>query len=50
MLADVNRNTHQNAEVVSRYRTVLDVDETNVIALNNLAYLLAATDPDEALK
>ena len=34
----------------ARYRAVLDVDASNVIALNNLAYHLAAADPDQALK
>jgi tetratricopeptide (TPR) repeat protein len=37
------------AEVAS-YRTVLNLDQSNLIALNNLAYVLAPDDPDEALK
>jgi len=35
---------------VATYRMVLSVDQSNLIALNNLAYVLAADDPDEALK
>jgi tetratricopeptide (TPR) repeat protein len=36
--------------VLARYRAVLDVDGANLIALNNLAYSLAGSKPDEALK
>jgi tetratricopeptide (TPR) repeat protein len=35
---------------ILRYRAVLSVDSTNLVALNNLAYALAAESPDEALK
>ena len=37
------------AEVAS-YRTVLNIDQSNLIALNNLAFVLAADNPDEALQ
>jgi len=39
-----------HAAEVASYRAVLSVDQSNLIALNNLAYTLAADDPDEALK
>ena len=35
---------------ISRYRAVLSLDGSNLIGLNNLAYLLAQENPDEALK
>ena len=35
---------------IARYRAVIRIDRANLIALNNLAYLLALNDPDEALK
>jgi tetratricopeptide (TPR) repeat protein len=40
---------HQD-EAMREYRAVLDLDGSNVVALNNLAYSLAASDPDVALK
>ena len=39
-----------HAAEVASYRMVLNVDQSNLIALNNLAYVLAKDDPDEALK
>lgn len=38
------------AGAIARYRSVLVVDESNLIALNNLGYLLAKDHPDEALQ
>jgi tetratricopeptide (TPR) repeat protein len=35
---------------ISNYRAVLDLDHSNLIAMNNLAYMLAANDPNQALK
>ena len=35
---------------IARYRAVVNIDHSNLIALNNLAYLLAPNDADEALK
>jgi Tfp pilus assembly protein PilF len=37
-------------EAEKSYRAVLRIDESNVMALNNLAYLLVDSNPDEALK
>src|ERR1019366_1848967 len=34
---------------IARFRAIVNIDRSNVIALNNLAYLLAPNDPDEAL-
>ena len=39
-----------HAAAVARYRAVLGVDGANLVALNNLAYMLATDNPDEALK
>jgi tetratricopeptide (TPR) repeat protein len=35
---------------IARYRAVLDLDHSNPVAMNNLAYKLVAEDPDQALK
>jgi Tfp pilus assembly protein PilF len=35
--------------VVASYRSVLNIDPSNLIALNNLSYALARENPDEAL-
>jgi tetratricopeptide (TPR) repeat protein len=37
------------AGAIARYRTVLSIDASNLVALNNLAYYLALDHPDEAL-
>jgi Tfp pilus assembly protein PilF len=37
-------------EAIRRYRAALAVDGSNAMVLNNLAYTLAASDPDGALK
>ena len=37
------------AAMEARYREVLNIDGSNVTALNNLAYILSETNPDEAL-
>ena len=37
------------AVAISRYRTILGLDNSNPAALNNAAYLLAFDNPDEAL-
>jgi tetratricopeptide (TPR) repeat protein len=39
-----------HAAEVASYRSVLNLDQSNLVAMNNLAYLLAQDDPDEALK
>lgn len=44
----LERRDRQTA--ADRYRAVLAIDSANLLALNNLAYTLALTDPDEALK
>lgn len=38
------------AEQIAAYRKVLELDDSNVMALNNLAYTLAVERPDEALQ
>ena len=47
LVADRNGNRMAAADV---YREVIARDPTNSTALNNLAYILADTNPDEALK
>jgi tetratricopeptide (TPR) repeat protein len=42
--------TGARAALIASYRAVLALEPSNLIALNNLAYVLAADDPDEALK
>jgi putative PEP-CTERM system TPR-repeat lipoprotein len=45
-------NQKNNAQAIEAFRKVLDIDPKNVVAMNNMAYLLAsyANQPDEALK
>jgi len=50
LLAAADHAAGDRAAAISRYRSVLDVDSSNVFALGNLAYELAAGNPDEALK
>ena len=48
-LAGLLENAGNAAAAAIQYRAVLDVDSANLFALNNLAYSLAVTDPDQAL-
>jgi len=48
-LADLDVAAGDPAGAIARYRTVLKVDASNLVALNNLAYFLALEKPDEAL-
>jgi Tfp pilus assembly protein PilF len=50
VLANLEEDAGNQAGAAARYRTVLDVDGSNLHALNNLAYTLAASDPVEASK
>jgi Tfp pilus assembly protein PilF len=50
MLGTIAGETGDRDEAISRYRAVIAADSSNVMALNNLAYTLAPTEPDEALK
>jgi tetratricopeptide (TPR) repeat protein len=47
----VNESTSGNTtQAITQYRQILTIDQNNVFALNNLAYLLAnSNQPDEAL-
>ena len=49
LLADLTTPTDE-PRAIALYRSALAVDGSNVIALNNLAYLLAKDNPDEAVK
>jgi tetratricopeptide (TPR) repeat protein len=50
MLGTLAGEMNNREEAIGRYRTVLEVDSSNIMALNNLAYTLAPSNPDEALK
>jgi Flp pilus assembly protein TadD len=50
MLGQLAEETGDQDEATRRYRAAVTVDGSNVTALNNLAYTLAASDPDTALK
>jgi predicted Zn-dependent protease len=50
MLGTVAGGMGDQEEAVRRYRAAVAVDGANVAALNDLAYTLATSDPDAALK
>ena len=50
LLAEADGRTGDREDALKTYRAVLDIDASNLVALNNLAYYLAAEDPDEALR
>jgi Tfp pilus assembly protein PilF len=50
MLGTIAGEAGDRQDAIDRYRAVLAIDDSNLQALNNLAYALALTSPDEALK
>lgn len=50
LCAEVEKRSGHPGAAAGYYRDVLDLDENNLMALNNLAGYLTAEDPDEALK
>jgi tetratricopeptide (TPR) repeat protein len=50
MLGTLAGEANDQDEAIRRYKAALAVDGSNVVALNNLAYTLAPSDPDVALK
>ena len=50
MMGTIAGDMHNKEEAIQQYRAILAIDSSNVMALNNLAYTLAVSDPDEALK
>ena len=50
MAADIEVAMGNHPEAIAKYKSLLDVDGSNIFALNNLAYLMALQNPDEALK
>src|SRR5258707_589612 len=50
LLASAEHELGESVAMIAHYRAVLDTDSANVVALNNLAYVFATTNPDEALK
>jgi Tfp pilus assembly protein PilF len=49
-LASLEDDTGNRDAAIARYRAVLDIDGSNIFALNNLAYALALDDTDQALR
>ncbi len=50
LLANAENRTGDPAAVMATYRAILRIDQSNTIALNNLAYRLALQNPDEGLR
>jgi tetratricopeptide (TPR) repeat protein len=50
LAAQIELDAGNQPAAMGRYRAVLNVQDTNVLALNNLACLAAASNPEEALK
>lgn len=50
MLGEMAGDMGDQEEALRRYRAAITFDSSNVVALNNLAYTLASSQPDEALK
>ena len=50
LLADLEMKAGNTSGAIEHLRAIADADSKNALALNNLAYLLAKTDPDGALK
>jgi tetratricopeptide (TPR) repeat protein len=50
VLGSLEGEAGNRAAAIARYRAVLEVDSSNLLALNNLAYALALEDADAALK
>jgi cytochrome c-type biogenesis protein CcmH/NrfG len=49
LLANLDEEANDMRSAIARYRSVLAADPSNLSALNNLAYQVATTNPDEAL-
>ncbi len=50
LMAMLNEDSGNREAASQDYRAILDVDSSNIAALNNLAYHLAVEKPDEALR
>lgn len=50
MLGGIEVEAGKREAAITRYRAVLDINSSNVAALNGLAYSLAPDDPNQALK
>ena len=48
LLAEVEERSGKHQEAMAQYRSILAADSLNVLAMNNLAYLLANEKLDEA--
>ena len=49
MLANLETEAGDRQRAIAGYQSALKIDESNVIALNNLAYMIASENPDQAL-
>jgi Tfp pilus assembly protein PilF len=50
LLGQCEEQSGDQAAAKAQYRAILNIDSSNLIALNNLAYLMAQDNPNEALK
>jgi tetratricopeptide (TPR) repeat protein len=50
LLGDLEIAAGNRPGAIAQYRAIVESDQTNTAALNNLAYLLAKEDPDAALR
>jgi tetratricopeptide (TPR) repeat protein len=50
MAGDIELKAGDRNAAIAKYRLAIDADASNAAALNNLAYLVALDNPDEALK
>lgn len=50
LLASIDGETGNRDAAIAGYRSVLEIEPTNIFALNNLAWTLAKEKPDEALQ
>jgi tetratricopeptide (TPR) repeat protein len=50
LLAELEESSGNTNGAIEHLRQVAEADDRNALALNNLAYLLAKTDPDGAVK
>jgi tetratricopeptide (TPR) repeat protein len=50
LLGEIARKTGDRSGAIAEYRAVAEVDQNNLVALNELAYMLSNDNPNEALK
>ncbi len=50
LLGEIAKQSHDRTAAIAQYRAVVDLDQNNLVALNDLAFMLSKDSPDEALK